>query len=214
MKNCSGWIIDHQQACVKYTGTMRAVSISRKLTLYVDILQIETSLLKDVDIICQHIALLRPCLNNYLIYWSLPWCCTRAMKLVHLPGGELIKYKYFWITDLRHKNLKYSFSGSGLADDVLNIRGSNTTCTYYNVVPYVEKSPWTGCSRWILSSQRDRRQGFSQHLRKLNNLPDLINRRLNSLKKTNHMLAFPTKCLKNTQNNMPMEFRGRKKVNW
>ena len=98
MKNCSGWIIDHQQACVKYTGTMRAVSISRKLTLYVDILQIETSLLKDVDIICQHIALLRPCLNNYLIYWSLPWCCTRAMKLVHLPGGELIKYKYFWIT--------------------------------------------------------------------------------------------------------------------
>ena len=128
MKNCSGWIIDHQQACVKYTGTMRAVSISRKLTLYVDILQIETSLLKDVDIICQHIALLRPCLNNYLIYWSLPWCCTRAMKLVHLPGGELIKYKHSRHTHRhRHKNLKYSFSGSGLADDVLNIRGSNTT---------------------------------------------------------------------------------------
>ena len=140
MKNCSGWIIDHQQACVKYTGTMRAVSISRKLTLYVDILQIETSLLKDVDIICQHIALLRPCLNNNLIYWSLPWCCTRAMKLVHLPGGELIKYKYFWITDLRHKNLKYSFSGSGLADDVLNIRGSNTTCTYYKKLCLMLKS--------------------------------------------------------------------------
>ena len=62
-------------------------------------------------------------------------------------------------------------------------------------MPYVEKPPWTGCSRWILSSQRDRRQCFSRHLRKLNNLPDLIN----SLKKTNHMLAFPTTCLKNTQ---------------
>ena len=134
--------------------------------------------------------MLRPCLHNYLIYWSLPWCCTRAMKLVHLPGGELIKYKHLRHTYFKTHTDTKTWNTPSLDQGLLTMSWISEGQTQpvhiiMRVVPYVEKPPWTGCSRWILSSQRDRRQCFSRHLRKLNNLPDLINRHINSLKKTN-----------------------------